>query len=410
MLMTFFAAVVAALVYFGPELDPGLALTFQWGGSVLVPFVALFFVGSALSPFQRMNRQLSSRSVAVVRQSGMFLYRLVPPLLLPFVSLALNQFLPGKIGFIVFLVLLGVLVDFLRVIISQILADLDPYVVLERMATCGVDSGKKGDLDGIILAIDGLGEAAANGCIQGRFGLASYALRESYRLGSEFLAFVATAKATQLQKSYGADANDRIAYVFLCLCQRLESVNDVAVKEGITSLSGDVMKTLGKLVVDSSISGRDLSGLPIQCIVTGVNKAVSLGAEDVCAKAMVTLQEVVRTLIVDRKLVEDALIGPVIGICSHMEQMAKESFKRDKTLNVQLLAQPFRAIKELIQEPVYKERQDLEVILRDIDRILSEFSALELVMLKMPEAAKYKPGEFQESPEEEEPEPEESKS
>ena len=75
---------------------------------------------------------------------------------------------------------------------------------------------------------------------------------------------------------------------------------------------------------------------------------------------------------------------PYLSIINGLEVLAKGTFKRDKTTNIAILMQPFKDLKVLFQSEKAKEHQDTPVIMQNIDRVLGEFEALQMVMNTIP--------------------------
>ena len=75
---------------------------------------------------------------------------------------------------------------------------------------------------------------------------------------------------------------------------------------------------------------------------------------------------------------------PFLSIINGMEVLAKETFKRNKEININLLIVPFKQLRELFQSDKIKNHLDTPIILYNIDRIIGEFEALILVMNTLP--------------------------
>jgi hypothetical protein len=113
-------------------------------------------------------------------------------------------------------------------------------------------------------------------------------------------------------------------------------------------------------------------------------RAQDEGLEETALKASCILSEVAKAIMNDVDIKYLEIKDSYLSIINGLEVLAKGTFKRDKSTNISFLMQPFKDLKELFQSEKARDHQDTPVIMQNIDRVLGEFEALQLVMSTIP--------------------------
>jgi hypothetical protein len=113
-------------------------------------------------------------------------------------------------------------------------------------------------------------------------------------------------------------------------------------------------------------------------------KAQEKDMKETALKASCTLLGVAHAILDDIDITYLEIKDPFFSITNAMEELAKGSFKKDKSMNIGLLMQPFLELKTMFSADKVKDHQDTPAIIQNIDRVLGEFDALQVVMNTLP--------------------------
>ena len=115
-----------------------------------------------------------------------------------------------------------------------------------------------------------------------------------------------------------------------------------------------------------------------------VKSALNKGYDDVGEMTSCTLEEVAKFIVNEIDLTYLEIRDLYVGIINCLEDIAKQLFKHNKNISVQLLMLSFENLKKLFSQDKMKNHQDTTVIQQNIRRVLTEFETLQTILKSMP--------------------------
>jgi len=282
-------------------------------------------------------------------------------------------------------VLLGISVDVIIHYFRRVLGYLNPFAIVRMFAdkakAC-VRNNQELELCGWI---DALGEVAIKGVQKSSTAVCHEALVEEQGVMKLFLsASKSIAHAGQDEQLKAAGMSDKVSYTLFYLYQRLDIIFDKALKSHLEPTCSLMITLLGKIAIDAAKYDVSLASPALRFLGKFAKKAQAQGFEESALTASCVFLEVAKEMINEIDLSYYEIKDPFLSIVNGMEVLSKEAFKRDKTLNINLLMQPFKDLRALFDNDKMKNHQDTPVILQNIDRVLGEYEALLIVMNTMP--------------------------
>jgi hypothetical protein len=188
-----------------------------------------------------------------------------------------------------------------------------------------------------------------------------------------------TTKDTDL----GKDA-DEINYILFYLLERLNFIYEQALKEKLEGVCSHMVSVLGKITISSAKFDLSLASTPIFFIGQIANKSLEQGSQEIADKATFTLMEISKVILNEIDFTYFDLKDPFFSIITQLDIIGKATFKRDKSINIKILIQPFLDLKELFKSEKASKHQDCNAIVGNINRILGEYEALDMIMRTIP--------------------------
>lgn len=395
MIGTFFSLIIAILLYIYPL--PAEAVTNSPYLAVTMFVIAAFFILTqtaitlfAWTPLQKTEQNLTPRVMEAfkhdrnLRVTNLFLLLFLFFTYLVVIDiLFLDQFSKQHL-LIIWTLLLGIAVDFLHHHLRRVMDFLDPFHVVEffsRSAQECVRGSKEAELCGWI---DTLSETAVKAISRNSTSLSLLATDKLRLIARNYLEVAKgiTYHADEDKSKFGGA--DHVSYTLFYLFQRMELIFEKALKEKLEPICSKIVTTLGKICIYGAKYDISLASYPIYYLGKFTGKAQFEGLQEVGNRATLTLLEVSKVIIneVDLQYVE--IKEPFLSIIDNMHEIAKESFRKDKTMNIRILTQPFYELRELFQSGKLANHQDTPSIISNIDIVLNEFTTLETVMTTMP--------------------------
>jgi len=297
--------------------------------------------------------------------------------------LFLDQF-SKKYMLVIWTLLLGIAVDFLHHHLKRVMDFLDPFHVVEFFSgsaqECIRDS-KEAELCGWI---DTLSETSVKAISRNSTSLSLLAADKLRLIARNYLGVAKgiTYHADEDRSKFGGA--DHVSYTLFYLFQRMELIFDKALKEKLEPVCSKIVTTLGKICIYGAKYDITLASYPVYYIGKLTAKAQYKGLQEVGNRATLTLLEVSKVIVdeVDLQYVE--IKETFLTIINNMHEIAKDTFKNDKTVNIRIITQPFYELRELFQSEKMANHQDTPSIISNIDLVLDEFTTLETVMTTMP--------------------------
>ncbi len=75
-----------------------------------------------------------------------------------------------------------------------------------------------------------------------------------------------------------------------------------------------------------------------------------------------------------------------------MEELAKDTFKKDKSTPISLLIKPFEELKSLLEEKI-PEFSDSKAVIANLQKVIAQFQALQGVLQSVPNIPGYSESE-----------------
>jgi hypothetical protein len=175
---------------------------------------------------------------------------------------------------------------------------------------------------------------------------------------------------------------DKVQYLSAYVSKKLEWVYKNALRENQDPIAEDTINTFGKMSLYFVKWHPSLTHLPLVYIERCANQAIDINNEEVVTRACLTLSELAKNFIAIAKEKGESYRELIFLTLSHLEEILKNNFQRNKGIYPVLLMQPFAEIAQMIGSDGFKSFPDREAILAELKRILTEFNALDLVMAK----------------------------
>jgi hypothetical protein len=280
---------------------------------------------------------------------------------------------------------LGFTVDAIYSLLKRMMAYLNPFdnvLLFTKMAQESIQNDKELDL---CEAIDSLSEIALKSLHKMGPSLCNQSLQELQVIVKNFLASsksIGHAEADIQSRALGI--KDRISYTLFYIFDRIALINDEALAKRLEQVISTIVAVLGKIIIHCAKFDLTLVGYPVHFLTRNAKAAIDKGMDEIGIKATLTLLEVSRTIIDEVDYTYADLKDPFFSIIGGLEEITKDTFLHDKTINLKILTQPFRDLKEIFKNPKVVNHQDTPAIIQDIDRVLGEYDSLELVMKTIP--------------------------
>lgn len=384
----------------------GIAITVL---SFFFLFVHYFLRAFSWRPLQKAENQVAPRLIEMYDKdftirSINFLLRIFPLISLLIASdLLITGLAPKNYLIAVWIVFLGLALDGLHLFIKRFQNYLNPFEAVTLFSKAAKESIADERESDLLDWIDGLGEIAAKAINNGNTSLSNHAVAETQGIAKNFFeASKSISHPDQDADTRRLGIKDKASYVLMFLLQHLEQVNYRAVDHRYESVCNTINAVLGKIAIYAAQYDITLSTYPIYFIGKLTNKAMSEHLEDVPMKTSFVLTEVAKGIINDTDISYAELEEPFISIINELDKIAKETFKNDKSINIEILKQPFIVLKQIFQNEKFENHRDAPAITGRLDQVIGEWDALDLVLKTMPPIPKISP-EDTEEPEERQP-------
>ena len=281
-------------------------------------------------------------------------------------------------------VLFGITIDLTRAFIRRIQKYLNPYSVIEIMASAARASIR--DEKELVMCdwMDGLAEIASKGIQRSNASLACQSVQQLQSISKNYLESSKSISHYEKEAAVPAGTMDKVSYILFYLYQRMEIINENAVDHRLESVCTEVISSLAKIAVYTAKFDISLTSYPVYSLGKCALHCQQHRMPEVGIKAILSLLEVAKTIIQEIDLTYQVIKDPFFSLITQMHEMSKEAFKQDKEVQIALLIQPFKLLKELFASEKIAQHPDTPEIVSKIDNVLAEFSALEMVLRTLP--------------------------
>lgn len=347
----------------------------------------IFILASAFLPLQRAELDLTPRVLELFRknQTIKWIHRGIIALGLIMIFLLFSPMNWPFNPFIVAIIILGITFDLIQCLVNQIYKFLNPYKVSEMFTKTAEQSILQLRETDLCDSLESLSEMSLKSLDRSSASLCNQSLdemREIMRLFLEGTKSIALSGTDDQAKASGI--TDKVSYTLFYFFNRIEVIYQKALNLHFSHVCSSLVTLLGKVALYAAKCDLSLAGYVINFIGKFCKTAEEKGESDIALKGSCALIEVSRKIINEVDLKYMDLKDPFFTLITQLDDIAKETFKKDKESNITFLTAPFHDLKKLFESPKVASHPDTPIILADIDRVLAEWNALDLVLRTLP--------------------------
>lgn len=301
------------------------------------------------------------------------------------------------------IIIFGISLDLLRYNWSSIVNLLNPHNLVKEFEHSAINAIQVGKDEQLWQSIDSLADVAFSAVEKYKLALSSQALKTFPPIMHSFYASSKSISRAnvdvEVEKQTG---QDEASYTLFYLLQRLELINDKALRNRLETICREMIMALGKIIVYGAELDLSLVSFPTHFLVKFGLKAQQHHFNEVAELTTSTLTEISKSIVNNVNLTYAELVDSFHSIINGLVSLAKGEFQQNKFANIKVLTQPLVDLKELMNNPKIANHRDAPAIRLEIDRALSEFQMLEQVMRALPpipemmESSEFGQGEHQE--------------
>lgn len=392
---TLASLIIALGLIFYPGIETKQNIEFFGIIAFLVGTLFLLFqnlsLALAFGPLQKAEQNITPRIIQRFNQDGLIKFTHFWLALFPLLSYlaAVDSFflnlVKKNILLAIWAVLLGISIDCLHLYYKRILNYLNPFAAIKMFSQTAMKDIQNDREIELCDCLDALSEIAIKAIDRTNISLCTLSINESQNLIRHFLeSSKSIGHASQDKDTKTLGITDKVSYTLFYLFQRLDMINDKALEKKFETICTNLITILGKIAVDAAKYDLSMASYPLFYLNKFAKKAIEHKLPEVGTKATLVLIEVSKVIVKDVDIKYSDLKDPFLAIINHLEEIAKETFRQNKSISIGLLSQPFKELKEIFNDPKVSNHQDQPVIIQDIDRVINEFAALEAVMSAMP--------------------------
>ena len=396
MLISIFAIIIAVLmefftpssIYFNPL---ALSIIMLVGGTAI--FLGIILLNSLiLIPLGSLEEKVIPNLMDSLRRDRplrlgrieVFFFSLVSIVCVAFVSLIENPHTQHRLfeGWIVFF---GITLDVLRDSWRRLVNYLNPSYLVTQITHEAIRAIQN-DQDSLLWnSLDSLTEIGLRSVEKSKLALSTQTLQAFPPImQSLFASSKSISHISHDRIGTKETGGDEASYAIFYLLQRLELINDRALRERVETVCRQMIMTMGKIIVHCSKYDLSLVSFPTHFLTKFGLKAQQHHYDEVAELTTSTLLEISKTILTDIDITYAELEDPFRSIINGLNALAKGAFKKRKDTSIKALIQPLIDLKALFQTEKMIQHRDTPVIVREIDRALDEFAILEQVMQSMP--------------------------
>lgn len=363
-------------------MDAHLAITLI-GGLFLAISPLLFCM--TLTPLQRAETKISPW-VTRLFWSGFdikgasFIF-----LLFPVFSLGIAIFFSGPLPLllgIAWILLFGIAIDAVALWLRKLAELLDPLQAIQQITKSTQAQIHAGDAGRVFEGMDVLTECAVKAIHR------HDALFTRQTLGQMILLCSDQVRMHDMQRVKGEssdeDAKESIGIFLAYFLQRLERIYQSAKVTHNDAIATDIISSCGKTVFITARYSLAPTSLPLNLLGRLADEAQKAGDRETPVKISCLLLSLGKSIITDIPPEAVNFREVYMGIVARLEEIALETFRRDKSTNISALKKPFDEIRVLLAKEGLVQRDDVQIVLRDIVRVIEDLTALEAVLVHIP--------------------------
>lgn len=397
MLTTLFTLLISIFFLFFSPLPLGfdghaLMWTILFGGMAV--FIATIFMNMfILSPLSYLEQELIANVLKVLRRERLlrlerrilFLFTLISFFCVPVMSRLQNSNYQDDFFFI-WIILFAVSLDILLDSWKRLVNLLNPSFLVSRIVDEAMSAIRNDQRKFLLNDIDNLSEIALRSVEKSKLAL-SYQVLQAFApiLKIYFESSKSISHQTMVSSEEGKGAGvDEPSYILFYLLQRLELINDRALRDRQETICRQMIMIMGKMIVYGGQLDLSMVAFPTHFLTKFGLKAQQHYFDEVTMLATSTLLEIAKTLLKEVNVTYAELKEPFFAIINGLSAIARATFKKQKESNIKVLIHPLIELKELFQSEKYVHHRDTQVVLQQINNVIDEFSMLEQVLASMP--------------------------
>lgn len=361
-------------------------------GGTSILFVTIFLNTFILTPLEQLEQKLIPNLTDIVRRDNplrfgrvyLFLFILITYLCVAFVS-RIEDVRYQDWFFLAWLVFFGIALDVLSDSWKRQLNLLSPSFLISRISDQAEKAIQNDNRNELLNNLDSLTEIGVHSVEKSKLALSTQTLQtlppllKTYFDSAKSIGHIA--RDIGQQNNQGEDASSFIVFYLL---QRLELINDKALRDRQETVCRQMIMSLGKMIVHCARFDLSMVNFPTHFLTKFGLKAQQHYFEEVSVLTTSTLLEIAKTILTEIDITYAELQEPFKAIINGLAALARESFKKHKNMSIKVLMQPLIDLKAMFQTEKIIQHRDTPVIVQQIDNVLDEFSVLEQVMQSIP--------------------------
>jgi hypothetical protein len=393
-MLTLLSVVLAFALLVAPEFYPVhlnlffLATLMSLGGTatlLFVPFLHMWI----LDPMQRLENNLIPRLLSLLRKD--FFFSFIHFLLLLFslfsyflaIILISIDFPYPLILVACWIIALGITLDLIKMQWKRAANFLNPFYMVDTLTKEARKSIRDEKDDHLWSCLDALSEISLRSIEKSQIALGNQTITVLPPLVHAFFDSYKSISRVNTEQS-APSGRDEASYTIFYLLQRLDLINNRALRHGLQTICSQMILALGKIIVSSAQFDLSMMTFPVRYLGKFAVQAQRQNMNEIGDLATSTLIETSKTILQEVNLTYTELVEPFDAVINALDNIAKEIFRKDKTSSISLLIQPLKDLRTLFEAEKLAQHPDTPTIIQSINRVLIEFDALEQVMRTLP--------------------------
>lgn len=288
--------------------------------------------------------------------------------------------------FLAWLVFFGIALDVFRDSWRRLTNLLNPPFLVSDFSKQAIKAIQNDDQSALLNYLDTLSEIALRSVERSKIALSAQTLQA---LPPIVKVFFDTSKSIghtnrDLHRPKNMAGGDESSFIMFYLLQRLELINDKALRERQETVCRQMIMSMGKMIVHCAQFDLSMVSFPTHFLTKFGLKAQQHQFDEVTVLTTSTLLEVAKAILSEVNVAYAELEDPFKSIINGLGAIARATFKKNKDTNIKVLVQPLVDLKALFKSEKLMNYKDTPAILQQIDNVVDEFSILEQVMQTMP--------------------------
>ncbi len=395
MIITICAIALSLLLFFNPlEIEHTLNSSTL---SIILALIGTFFLFIptlarliAWTPLQNAEQNLTPRVLDMWRKDKKLRIFNLWLFLFPLITFALAFALPNvsvfsqKVLLSVWVLLAGIALDGIQQVLRSTMRYMNPFMVIELLTQEGKESVMEKRETDLLGTLDSLSEVGVKSIARSNSSLCNQALDAMLDIMREFINQAKKRSVDAKMKGIESNGQDKVSYTLFYFFQRLEQNFDLALAGKLEPICSNIISILGKTAIAVAPYDMSMVEYPVHFMGKLAAKAQTHGQQEVGIKAEITLPEIAKIIVTENDINPVNIKAPILSIVRYLHELTKETFRQDKQLNLQVLVQPFRDLRDLFTSEGIGNHPDSPIIAQDLGNVIAEFDALEAVLKTMP--------------------------